>query len=112
MIIHSRVKRERQHRERLALIASLKPEVEAAFRKISSYYSFSHYITESERMALDDEFAALEMNVKSIVNSKELEEDPDKDLFRRFYNAMSDSKAHKKANNKHFVEMQLSVYSK
>ena len=63
-------------------------------------------------MALVDEVADLEMSVNSILNSKELEECPDKDLFRRFYNAMSDSKAHKKANNKHFIEMQLSVYSK
>ena len=112
VVIHSRIKREKQHQERLAFIASLKPQVEAAFRRISSYYSFSHYITESERIALVDEFAELEMSVKSILNSKELEESPDRDLFRRFYNAMSDSKAHKKENNKHFIEMQLSVYSK
>ena len=100
--------REKKHREKLEAIARLKPDVEAAFSEIKSYYSYNHYITESERLGLEKKYEALWANLKSIIASKEMEESPDKEVFRRFQKALSDTATHKKANNEHFVENQLS----
>ena len=86
----------------------MKPDVEAAFSEIKSYYSYNHYITESERLELEKKYEDLLANLKSVITSKEMEESPDKEVFRRFQKAMSDTDAHKKANNEHFVENQLS----
>ena len=99
--------REKKHQERLETISRLAPDVEAALGEICSFYSYSHYITESERIALDDKYADLNQEVSAIINTKELEEYPQKDSFKRFHKAMSDTKGHKKANNEHFIENQL-----
>ena len=42
-----------QHQERTEKIARLIPDVDAAFSEISSRFSYSHYITESEREDFD-----------------------------------------------------------
>ena len=47
--------------------------------------------------------------VKPLLNTKELEESAYKDIFMRFHKSLSDSSAHKKTNNEHFIENQLSV---
>lgn len=99
----------KKHRERLEAITRLKPAVETAFSEISSYYNYNHYITESERMMLVKKFEELDLSLNPILSCKELEESPDKEEFLRFHNAMSDTVAHKKANNEHFVENQLST---
>lgn len=98
----------KRHQEILAFIDQLIPEVQSAFAEISSYYNFGHYITESERLMLLDKYEMLDMELKSVIGSHELEVSTDKDLFQRFHNAMLDTRAHKKANNDHFVENQLS----
>ena len=97
-----------QRKERLETLARLKPEVEAAFAEISSYYSYSHYITESERLMLEKKYEGFDQDLKPILDSKELEQSADKDVFLRFHKAMSDSAGHKKVNNQHFIENQLS----
>jgi len=94
--------------ERIETISRIIPEVESAFAEISSYFSFGHYITESERKALEEKFAGLVKEVKGIISSKELEESPQKETIRRFYKAMTDTVAHKKVNNEHFVKNELS----
>ena len=96
------------HQERLETIARVKPDVESAFAEIGKYYSFSHYITETERLMLAEKYDALDREVKSLLNCKELEESFDKEAFLRFHAAMSDTRAHKKANNKHFIGNELS----
>ena len=96
------------HQERLETIARVKPDVESAFAEIGKYYSFSHYITETERLMLAEKYDALDREVKSLLNCKELEESSDKEAFLRFHAAMSDTRAHKKANNKHFIGNELS----
>ena len=103
--------REKKRQERLAILNRLKPEVEKAFSEISSFYNFSHYITESERLNLLEDYRDLDKEVLPILKSKELEEFMYKDVFRRFHNAMSDTKDHKKTNNCRFIEHQLSSCS-
>lgn len=97
-----------KHKEMLATIARIKPEIDAAFTEIGSYYTFSHFITESERHFLVEKYEALDNEVKSLLNSKELEESSDKEIFLRFHSAMTDTPAHKKTNNDHFIENELS----
>ena len=99
--------REKKHQERLEAITRLAPDVEAALAEICTFYSYGHYITESERIALDDKYAALNQAVSAIIDSKELEECSQKESFKRFHKAMSDTKGHKTANNEHFIENQL-----
>lgn len=103
----SRKQQEKKHRERFAAIARLIPDVEAALANICSLYNYSHYITESERIAVDEKYAELDVEVSDVINSKELEEFPQQDSFKRFHKAMSDTKGHKLANNEHFIENQL-----
>ena len=95
------------HKKRASLIAQLKPEVESAFKKISGYYSYNHYVTESERLSLKNEFNNLSLVVRPLLGSKELEKSSHKELFQRFYEAMTHTSAHKKMNNEHFIEKQL-----
>ena len=94
--------------ERLEAIARVKPDIEAAFAEIGSYYTFSHYITETERLMLTEKYDALDMEVKSLLNSKDLEESDEIEAFQRFHTAMTDTHEHKKANNEHFIENELS----
>ena len=99
--------REKKHQERLETITRLAPDVDAALAEVCTFYSYSHYITESERAALDEKYTTLNQDVSAIINTKELEECPQKDCFLRLHKAMSDTKGHKKANNEHFIENQL-----
>ena len=102
---------EKKRQQRLALFNQLKPEVEKAFEEIKSLYNFSHYITETERMSLLEDYRELDSKVKPLLHSKELEEFMYKDVFRRFHSAMTDTMEHKKSNNSHFIENQLSSCS-
>lgn len=111
IFLTKRKRTKRQLEESLATISRLKPKVEAAFSEISSFYSFRHYITESERFDLLKKYNGLANETWSIVRSKALEESPDKELFKRFQKAMSDTVAHKKTNNERFIESQLSCCS-
>lgn len=105
--VRPRIK-EKKRQERLALFNQLKPEVEKAFAEIKALYNFNHYITETERLSLLEDYCDLDSKVKPLLHSKELEEFTDKDVFLRFHSAMTDTKEHKKSNNCHFVENQLS----
>lgn len=109
ILVYARKKK--KHRERLDTIIRLKPVVNAAFSDISTYYTFSHYITESERLALEKKYGDLDKEIRTVINSKELSLSPDKLLFQRFHNALSETVAHKKSNNEHFIENQLAACS-
>lgn len=108
--VRPRIK-EKKRQERLAIFNQLKPEVEKAFSEISSLYNFNHYITETERLSLLEDYNDLDSEVRPLLNSKELEKFMYKDVFRRFHNAMTDTPEHKKSNNSRFVENQLSFCS-
>ena len=99
----------KRHKERLETIERQLPDVESAFAYISSFYNFNHYITESERLALEEKYAGLYKEVSGIIDSKELEESAHKESFLRFYKAMSDTPGHKKTNNDRFIENQLAA---
>lgn len=103
-----RTQRTKKHKYRLETIVRLKPTVEIAFDEISSYFNYGHYITETERLMLADKYDALDREVESVLGSKELEESAEKEAFQRFHTAMTDTRAHKKANNQHFIENELS----
>lgn len=108
MVLFGSKHKAQKRQERLATIARIKPDVDLAFSEIGSYYNFGHFITESERLMLANKYKALDKEDQSILNWKELEESGDKDCFLRFHTAMTNTVAHKKANNEHFVENELS----
>lgn len=103
-----RRKKEEDRKKLEALIQRLSPDVENAFSDISKYYNYNHYITESERLMLQDKYSDLENVVNNILRSKAITGTPQNDTFRRFSAAMSDTSGHKRANNDHFVKNQLS----
>lgn len=98
----------KKRQERLDTIARIKSDVDAAFAEIGKYYNYGHYTTESERLILAVKYDALDREVRSILGSKELDESAEKDAFQRFHTAMTDTIAHKKVNNEHFVQNELS----
>ena len=100
--------RVRARKRREETIVRLRPAVETAFVEIISYYTYNHYITDSERLMLAEKYDSLDQEVKPLLGSKELEKSLDKDVFLRFHNSMTDTKAHKKTNNEHFVKNELS----
>ena len=102
-------KKKEQHNKQIELVEHIRPKIEAAFSDISSFYNYSHYITESERLLLADKYADLEMVVRTIRRTNNLTDTPNNEVFHRFATAMSDTASHKKANNKHFIENQLSL---
>lgn len=101
-------RKEKRHQERLEAIARIKPSIEIAFVEFGKYYNYSHYITETERLMLAEKYDSLDREVKTLLNSKELEESDGKDSFLRFHAAMTDTRVHKKTNNEHFIENELS----
>jgi len=98
---------ETKRQDRLNTIIGLSEDVDRALADISLYYNYNHYITESERLALDEKYADLKIEVSSVINFNELVDYPKKDIFFRFYNAVTNTKKHKETNNSHFVENQL-----
>lgn len=108
MILFGSKHKAKKRKERLEAIARIKPDVYIAFSEIGSYYNYGHYITESERLMLVEKYKALDKEVQPVLNWKELEESGNKDCFQRFHTAMTNTVAHKKANNEHFVENELS----
>ena len=103
-------RRKKKHLERLDAIKQLYPEVHSAFTDFIHYFSYGHYITESERRALDKLYKPLYRAISSVIHSRELADSPQKDSFQRLYNALSDTSGHKQVNNRHFIENQLSQY--
>ena len=107
-----RTSKKKRHEERLDILEREVPNVGPAFKDISSFYSYSHYITESERLSLDEKYSGLLSEVKKVIGSEELERHPEKDTVERFHKAMSDSVSFKKVNNEEFVRKQLHDYAK
>lgn len=107
MVTACRIQSKKARKRILETIARISSEVDSAFAEIGSYYNYSHYITESERKTIEIKYQPLFQEVKGIISSKELKESPHKELFARFYKAMSDTKSHKDSNNKHFIQNEL-----
>lgn len=92
---------------RINTLKTLEPLVIDAFRVIGEYYNYGHYITESERLWLDNTYRPLDEQLTDLIGTKEFESWPSKDIFKRFHDAMHDSLAHKDCNNNHFIQNQL-----
>ena len=101
--------RDTNKQKRLEMIASLAPEVKAAFDDISTYFNYGHYLTESERKEIESKYAALESKVLMLIGCKELAEYEYQESFYRFHKAMSDTELYKLENNEHFKEKQLAM---
>lgn len=101
-----RQRKERQ--ERQELISSIATEVESGLLDLSSSFSSNHYLTESERVFLEEKYHSLYRMVKSVIKSKELKESPYDETFLRFFAAMDDLPGNKRFNNQRFIERQLS----
>ena len=67
-----RTSKQKKHQERLEIIERRIPDVAPAFNEISSFYRYSHYITESERIRLDEKYANLLSEVDKVIGSEEL----------------------------------------
>lgn len=97
----------KRKRERQAILLEVENVIEDAFKEVGSFFKFSHYITESERLYLEGKYGELHRKLHKVLGSKELEQSEKKDCILRFARAMSDTVGFKKENNKHFVEGQL-----
>ena len=112
MILAYDARQEKERESRLETINRLLPDIGDAFSEISTYYNYNHYVTESERSTLEKKFSPLYKKVSAIVLYKELDDSHQKESISRFYNAMSDTMAHKKTNNEHFIQNELSRCSR
>ena len=83
--------------------------MDAAFNDIIGYFNFGHYLTESERKAIEDRYKQLEDDVSKLIDCDELKESGHLDLFTRFDKAMSDTEIYKLENNDRFKEKQLAM---
>lgn len=101
-----RLKKESQ--ERQALISRIAADVESGLSDLSSSFASNHYLTESERVYLEEKYVALYRMVERVIKSKELKESSYDEPFLRFYAAMDDLPGNKQFNNKRFIERQLS----
>lgn len=106
--ISLRVK-ETRRQKRLETINALFPAVDAAFNDIIKYFNFGHYLTESERLAIEDQYSGLEKEVRHLIGSNELLESEHQECFNRFHKAMSDTQLYKLENNERFKEKQLTL---
>lgn len=106
-----RTSKQKKHEERLKIIEQRIPDVAPAFKEISSFYGYNHYITESERIRLDEKYMDLYSEVNKVLGSEELDKHPEKDTIERFHKALSDSKGFKKVNNDEFIKKQLKDYA-
>lgn len=99
--------RRKRKRERQITLLEIENAIETAFDEISSFFKFSHYITESERRNLVDKYSGLYNKVLKVLGNKALDTSDKKDCIVRFAKAMSDTVGFKTTNNKCFVESQL-----
>ena len=99
--------RKKRKREILSLLSIIEKDIDAAFAEISSYFKYSHYITESERIYLENKYSVLKTRISKVLGRKELDSSEKKDSIVRFAKAMSDTAGFKKENNKHFIQSQL-----
>ena len=107
MITARNKQKQKKHQDRVATIAKLVPEVKPALDDICSFYNYSHYIAESERLALDEKYSDLRKEVSAIIKYKELKESPQQECIIRFHKAMSNTQEHKITNNEHFIQNEL-----
>lgn len=92
---------------REALVQEIEPEIAPALEDLSSYYNYSHYITESERTALSDKYEVLGKKLKTVHGTRQLRRSPSGESAVRLCKALSNTKEFKKENNRQFIRREL-----
>ena len=104
------IKKLRRHKAISEAIQTIGPEVGPTLKEVSRLFNYNHYITESERLAVEAKYADLYRKLELIYDSKELECVAEKNDILRLYKALSGTKAFKADNNEHFITKQLEVH--
>ncbi|MGM9768191.1 MAG: hypothetical protein ACI3Z0_06990, partial [Candidatus Cryptobacteroides sp.] len=92
---------------RRAVVKELEGEVPPVLEQMLSLFSYSHYVTESERAESVSQHRVLKDKLRSVLSSKELEHSPICKDATRLYKALSDSERIKEKNDSHFIEREL-----
>lgn len=106
-IVISRKKAKAKAKKMTAEVEKSLPDCAEALAEISSYYNYGHYITESERVYLNDKYKDLFRQANRLVKYYGTDGLDNKEEIKRFHKAMSDTEGYKKTNNEHFVKNQL-----
>ena len=89
------------------LVQEIDPEIAPALEKVSAYYNYSHYITESERTALSNKYEVLGKNLKKVCGTRQLMRSPEWAAADRLYKALSNTGGFKMENNRQFIRREL-----
>ena len=89
------------------LVREIEPEIAPALEEVSAYYNYSHYITESERMALNEKYDDLEMKLKKVCGTRQLRHSTIYVSAQRLFKALHNTKDFKKENNSQFIRHEL-----
>lgn len=89
------------------LVQEIEPEIAPALEKVSAYYNYSHYITESERTALSNKYEVLGKNLKKVCGTRQLRRSPEWEAADRLCKALSNTEEFKKENNRQFIRREL-----
>ena len=93
--------------KREELIQAIEPEIVPALKEVSAYYKYSHYITESERLALNDKYDGLAERLKKVCGTRQLRQSPVCESAERLCRALSGTNEFKKENNRQFICREL-----
>lgn len=88
-------------------LGEIRPLIGPALDDVSSYYNFSHYITESERAALADRYSDLSRRLRRLAGTRRLRESDVRVPAERLAKALTDTAGCKAENNRQFVKREL-----
>ena len=106
-VVYARKSAERRRQA----VKDLETEVPPVLERMLSLFSYSHYVTESERTEAVNKHRALKDKLQSVLSSKELEHSPICKDATRLYKALAESERIKEENNSHFIERELRANS-
>ncbi len=89
------------------LVQEIEPEIAPALEEVSAYYSYSHYITESERTTLSNKYEVLGKKLKKVCGTRQLRRSPEWKAADRLCKALSNTEEFKKENNRQFIRREL-----
>ncbi len=89
------------------VLRDIGPLVEPALKDVSSYYNYSHYIAESERLMLADKYSDLFQRLQYLVGTKQLRRSAVNAQAERLAKALSDTEGFKRENNRQFIRREL-----
>ena len=73
------------------LVQEIEPEIAPALEEVSAYYSYSHYITESERITLSNKYEVLGKKLKKVCGTRQLRRSPEWKAADRLCKALSNT---------------------